>query len=346
MSELVTPTAIEKLEKQNEKLRQSLKELTATLASIREKQRTSRSPEPTLSDSKDKHGKLDKLKQEIKRINKELEGNQNVHKCTEFENSSKYLSKRIEELEAEKKKLAKIEKKHENELNTAFSAESYTEKIHQLKEEIRQKREKIKELNIKVKTDDRTLKTQHEKCVTLEERCRKLYEMIKIRRKEEEEGKSKQDDPEIDGFILSNIEDKIKKAEESKIEEENKLKGSIKELESQISEAKHNLEMVKIKYKEKDQECRLCLLKIRELRKLTKHNQLQPLKRIAANSASKLRSLSPQLSKEVENPLDIEVGDAKRNVMRKRSSGLQKMFHQETVKIVEKMKQMKEINFK
>ena len=76
-----------------------------------------------------------------------------------------------------------------------------------------------------------------------------------------------------------------------KIDEENKIKKRIKDIETQVREGKHNLEMMKIKLKEKDQECRLSLLKIKELRKAMKHNQLKPLVR---NSTPK--KLSPSLN--------------------------------------------------
>ena len=93
----------------------------------------------------------------------------------------------------------------------------------------------------------------------------------------------KQGDPdepkqaEVTEQDIEDLESKIKETEQKKKEEETRLKKRIKELEGQIRNSKHNIDTLNIKLKEKDQECRLSMLKIKELRRAVRHNQLKPL---------------------------------------------------------------------
>ena len=83
---------------------------------------------------------------------------------------------------------------------------------------------------------------------------------------------------------LKDLEKAIEKAKLANNDEEIKAKKRIHEYNTQVREGKHHLEMLKIKLKEKDQECRLTFLKIKELRKVTQHNRLKPLAKISGNS--------------------------------------------------------------
>ena len=76
---------------------------------------------------------------------------------------------------------------------------------------------------------------------------------------------------------IEELERRIRDAEKKYTEEENVIRRRIKDMELQSRDAKHNIELLKIKYKEKDQECRLNLLKIKELKKAVKQNQGKPI---------------------------------------------------------------------
>ena len=310
-------SALERLERQNDKLRTELKELTLALENAKNKQKHAKVP--LLSElSEDKstatvHSKISKLKQEITRMKKELEGNLNIGKITDLENRSTFLSKRIQELESEQLSLKKIEKEQQKALNSANQNNTYPEKISKLKEDIRNAKDKYRELVAKQKQDEKIHNAQHEKCVDLDEKCRRLYEQIKKKKTEEEESRRKRVDgddipeKEITEEDIQRLESKIKEAESTKNEEEMQARKRIKDLETQVREGKHHLEMLKIKVKEKDQECRLSLLKIKELRKAMKHNQLKPLQREYPNSNQKARAYSPASNKE-ENSIEEEKG--------------------------------------
>ena len=292
-------TAVDKLERQNEKLRKELKQLTKALEASKKKQKGRVPQASELTEDKETtsvNAKIKKFKEETLRMKRELEGNLNISKITDLENHSIFLAKRIAEFESEHESFKKIEKEQQKALNSAQNSNTYPEKISKLKDDIRLAKEKYKELSTKHKQDEKIHRAQHEKCVDLEDKCRKLYDMIKKKKSEEEELKKKYDGEvpqgkEITETDIQKLEEKIKQTEQMKIDEENKIKKRIKDIETQVREGKHNLEMMKIKLKEKDQECRLSLLKIKELRKAMKHNQLKPLVR---NSTPK--KLSPSLN--------------------------------------------------
>lgn len=270
-------SAVEKLERQNEKLRSELKELTSALDNARKRQRNAKVP--ALSDLNEDqstvtvNSKINRLKQEISRMKKELEGNLNIEKITELENTSKFLTMKIEELQSEHTSLKKIEKEQQKAINSAQQSNYYPEKIAKLKEEIRLAKDKYRDLVNQQKSNEKVFNAQHTKCVDLEEKCRRLYENIKKKKNEDK----KVEDEDVTEEKVEELERKIKATEEKFAEQENQIKKRIKEMELQARDAKHNIELLKIKYKEKDQECRLSLLKIKELKKAVKHNQTKPV---------------------------------------------------------------------
>ncbi|OMJ69756.1 hypothetical protein SteCoe_32441 [Stentor coeruleus] len=326
----------ELLENQNKKLRNELKELTETLQSIKDRQRTSKVSQMTeLRDEKDSYNKVKKYKQDIDRMKKELEGSLNMQSIVELENKTTYLTKRIEELKNEHKSLRKYEIMYKKLLDNAQSTNSYPEKISKLREEIRSNKDRYKELISKLKIDERAYKTQHERCVDLEERCRKLWEFIKAKRKADEEGKQKNSENPLDQMgegDVDDIKERLKKAEGYKIEEEQKMKTRIKNLETQIREGHHHLEMLKIKLKEKDQECRLNLLKVSELKKASRFNRIRSSsQKKSSNTTPKNRNFSPK----PEEIAQIEGEDDIKNT--KKDSEKLRLFHQETIKAIERM---------
>ena len=205
-------------------------------------------------------------------MKKELEGNLNIEKITELENTSKFLSKKIEELQSEHTSLKKIEKEQQKAISSAEQSNSYPEKISKLKDDIRTSKDKYRELVAQQKANEKVFNAQHKKCVDLEEKCRKLFDNIKKKKSEE-----KKDEEDVTEEKIEELERRIRDAEKKYTEEENVIRRRIKDMELQSRDAKHNIELLKIKYKEKDQECRLNLLKIKELKKAVKQNQGKPI---------------------------------------------------------------------
>ena len=175
-------TAVDKLERQNEKLRKELKQLTKALEASKKKQKGRVPQASELTEDKETtsvNAKIKKFKEETLRMKRELEGNLNISKITDLENHSIFLAKRIAEFESEHESFKKIEKEQQKALNSAQNSNTYPEKISKLKDDIRLAKEKYKELSTKHKQDEKIHRAQHEKCVDLEDKCRKLYDMIK-----------------------------------------------------------------------------------------------------------------------------------------------------------------------
>lgn len=322
----------ELLEKQNEKLRSELKELNSTLEKILSNFAPTKSTQ--LIPESDKSGSSHKLKyfkSEISKMKKELEGNPNIPKISDLENELKFLIDKQKSLEKEKSTLLKYEKIHQNALDSASNANTYPEKIKNLRNELRANKEKLKELAAQEKKEEKALAGQHERCVVLENKTRNLFELVKEKKKEDQEkSKKPEDELEVNNFLLEEIQEKIVEAEAVKAEKEAKLKKRIKDLENQIREKRHNLEMLKVKAKEKDQESKISLMRIVEAKKLVKHHQLRPIGQRSGNSTPSKLSLSPMV-KSTEN---LGVAEEKE---RRRSSTNQKLFHQETMNIIKKM---------
>ena len=236
--------------------------------------------------------KINKYKKDIASMKKQLDGNLNEARITDLENQSRYLSKRIQELETENSALQKIEKEQKKALDVASNAQGYPEKLESLRQEIRTLKDKYRELQVKQKQDEKVLKDQHEKCVDLEEKCRKLKGIIRQKKNDEDEEKI----PEVTEKDIQELEEKIKETEQKKKEEERKLKKRIKELENQINESKHNINMLNVKLKEKDQECRLSVLKIKELKRAVRHNQLKPLPKAPTRNEEDKKSHESEVS--------------------------------------------------
>ena len=235
--------------------------------------------------------KINKYKKDIANMKKQLDGNLNEARITDLENQSRYLTKRIQELETENSALQKIEREQKKALDIASNAQGYPEKLDSLRQEIKTLKDKYRELQQKQKQDEKVLKEQHEKCVDLEEKCRKLKGIIRQKKNEEDEPKA----PEVTEKDIQELEDKIKETEQKKKEEERKLKKRIKDLENQINDSKHNINMLNVKLKEKDQECRLSVLKIKELKRAVRHNQLKPLPK-APNRNEEVKSYESEYS--------------------------------------------------
>lgn len=217
-------------------------------------------------------------------MKKQLDGNLNEARITDLENQSKYLSKRIEELEAENDALQKIEREQKKALDEVHNVQNYSSRMKALSTETRAMKERYRELINQQKQDEKILREQHERCVVLEEKCRKLQAAIKTRKPEAEVDEDEPKPPEVTEHDVEELKVKIQEAEKQKVEEERRLKSRIKELEAQIRDSKHNVDVLSVQLKEKDQEVRLTVLKIKELKRVTRHNQLKPIYRSQGRS--------------------------------------------------------------
>ena len=204
-----------------------------------------------------------KYKHDIATLKRQLEGELNEPRIAELENQSRYLAKRIREVEADNLALRKVERHQAQALHSVTSAS--TAQADALKSEIKELREKHKALLMQQKQEERILKEQHERCVDLEDKCRKLRAAPKPNKTP--------DPPAVTEDSLRLLQKQIQEVEQAKQEEETRLRRRIREVEEQIQRSRDTLDVTSLKLKEKDQECRLAVLKIKELRRAAR---LQP----------------------------------------------------------------------
>lgn len=286
-------------------------------------------------DFKSVHSKLKRYKAEITEMKRQLDGSLHQNHITDLENESRFLSKRIKELEEQSSSLIKIEQIQKRALDTVTTNINFAQRMEGLREECRQVKDKYRELVNQQKQDEKNLKEQHQVCIDLEEKCRKLKVMVKNRKPlppvailEEDE------EPALPGFTNSDIDSmkrQIEKLEQKKRDEEAKMKLRIKDLETQVRESRLSIDILNVQLKEKDQELRLNILKIKELKRASNNTKLRssskppkPLPRMISEKSvqeTSRRSLEVQLNtvtsedkirynpKEIEEDLPIEPED-------------------------------------
>lgn len=228
---------------------------------------------------------ISRVRSDIERLKKELAASPNTFKIPELENQSRFLARKIEELEAENVSIGNVEKAQSKAIVSVSSMKNHNERIKGLKEESRFIKEKYRELVRNYKEKDRQVKALHEKVVRLDEACRK----IKI------EQINKVDDTDIYA-VLPDLET-IRQDKQSKLEEEHKLKLKLKESTSKLEQAKEQLEKLTSDLKDQDRQFRIDTLKAKEIKRLSN---------LRFNSVNKLRQLPPiedTLSKNPPVPL-------------------------------------------
>ncbi|CAG9317452.1 unnamed protein product [Blepharisma stoltei] len=305
--------SIDKLKKQNQTLRNNLKNLSQALDEALDKQAKTNNPKENpevaeFSENPEDKGvslaRIKKYKNQIFSMKKELEGN-NEMRIADLENQVSYLKNKIQEYEDENAALLKIEQEQSEAASSNLNTlQINSAKVDSLKEELKSLKETHKDLLLKQKQGEKTLKDFHEKYVNLEEFCRKTKALIRQRKLEENLPPL----PEVTDEEIRELEDKIKETEKMKKEEEGSLKKKIKELEKQIKVSKANINDLQSKLKEKDQECRATMLKIKELRRAVRQCKLSPINRSTntevAPRPSTLRSYESKI--EIKRPVAVE----------------------------------------
>lgn len=189
----------------------------------------------------------------------------------DLENRVLFLKKQIEDIDSEYEVMQKIGVKQEKALDVAAKALGYPEKVAFLKFEINKLKDQFREQSYKQQVDEKNLKARHEIFVDVKEKCRLLREMV-IRVKKFEETEEPLD-PEAEKMEIEALEARLKETEEKTRVDEHALKQKIKDFENIVRESRHTLDLLQIKLKEKDQESRISMLKVRELRRAVAHTK-------------------------------------------------------------------------
>ncbi|CAG9314600.1 unnamed protein product [Blepharisma stoltei] len=272
--------AVNKLKNQNAKLKTELRVLKRSLEEAISRQRKIDSEKTKIPQHNGNNTELEKelnnvywkindYKKDINEMKMQLIGNLKNPKITDLENRRAFLKKQIEEVEAEFIALQNINVKQEKALDAAAKAQGYPEKNEFLRQELKKLKDEYREKSYKQQVDEKNLKARHELFVDVREKCKALKEIIAKKNAEEDDPI----DPEALKYDIPTLERKIKEIEEKTKEDVNALKLKIKDLETHINDSKHTLSLLQVKLKEKDQETRICMLKIRELRRAVSHTK-------------------------------------------------------------------------
>jgi hypothetical protein len=224
-------------------------------------------------------GKIRSIKAELRGMQKHLEGNLNDEKITTYENQVSFLQLQLAQLRDEKASMQKLETEQTKALEIVQAAQNYPTRMKAITEETKKLNERNREIKAAQKAEERRYIEVHKSAIDLEEKCRKLRAQIKAKK-----GLTLQDEdePTIIGASAGDIYEihqKIQSTETQRDEEERRLTTLIKQIEAQCRESQHNVSVMEIQLKEKDQEFRLSMLKIKELKRLTRHAKLKPLAR-------------------------------------------------------------------
>lgn len=99
-----------------------------------------------------------------------------------------------------------------------------------------------------------------------------MQKLFDEKAKESGKEEEKTEDDKFDG-----LDDKVKEATKAMEFEEKKTEIEIQKQKSEIGNLQHLVEIAALRMREKDQEKRLCELKIKEIKRQTRHTALKPL---------------------------------------------------------------------
>lgn len=146
----------------------------------------------------------------------------------------------------------------------------------QLKDQLSKAKAELKEQNDLLRTEERVMQREHQQMVEVEKKCRQLKLLIKQR-------KSGSSDPqpgsrmEINENEIDSLQRDIEQMDEHKVKEEQRYKKMVRKLKTNQDEMQQEIDALRLKLKEKEQEGRLNDLKFRELKRGIPHKTLMPL---------------------------------------------------------------------
>ena len=198
----------------------------------------------------------------------------------DLENKLKESDMKYAELQKEMKNLEQIEKNQQKELDKLSQNRESSNKIQELTEQLKKAKEKNKELEKKIQADAASYQKQHVNLLDLQERLQRLKEEKAQWKKAiadkqtapgaEKEGKDKKSEEDILKNSIRSLRKRIEFERANSKKTTDTLKAELAQLQTQIKEA--------------EQENKLNVAKLKELKPLLRHNQLKPLADPASNA--------------------------------------------------------------
>lgn len=207
-------------------------------------------------------------------------------------------------------------------MDVMINEKDLKQKRDQLKEELRNKKSELKDKQNLMRKQEKQMKDQHEAIIKLEEKTKKIQAIINEKKAgivSTEEEKTDED--------IKKMEEEIKELEKLQSDEKKKYRQMITVQETKINELTQQIDALNLELKQKDQECRLNVLKINELKRQLRLGSVKPGPAESSGISSKLpesQSRDSKISKDVEQAKkDMQAEDAKQNEEIKAKTGVE-----------------------
>ncbi|KAL4510252.1 hypothetical protein ABPG72_010445 [Tetrahymena utriculariae] len=298
--------ASERLKQNNEDLKVKIDELSSILKEKIEALKQKKAPQ-----KKDKS--VDPIKKELDVISKKIfmaqrqlkiledkqSSNQNVQRITEMKNEITEKQMLLQKLIKENRLLEDIKIQNE----AILAEREAAQEIKDLEEEAIGLRGLLKDVRKEDRQIEKEMTKQCQYLIALEQKhkevCEKfgisptlnqtrfdnLQDLIaenhknkqKINEKQEKEKKKKLGDIEINAESYKKLNEDIKKKKQEKSDLDISQKKELDDIQSKIKQASAERETILLRLRDKEKELNIAIMKINELKRLTKHNALQPL---------------------------------------------------------------------
>lgn len=287
---------LDKLRSINYRLRKKLKELNAKVERAIDRTDTKRVLAARNKKEIDlphrirvKDRELENSEQQLQAYKKEIEALRNkvdelnqVDKMLDMEQEVKDNRANCSDLKKQIKELEKMSKDKGKALERLTEGDDYNYKIRNMIDEIRMWKEKIRHRQELYDKNENTVGLQSERMGDLEKENQKLMQQIQALDSNLKLDPTKTKDPKVDKEI-----EKINKEKQAAKEDfEAKQKANrkeIKQVEKEIQNLEAKRDALFTRAKELDQEQRISSLKLREVGRILKHNQLKPISPVRAS---------------------------------------------------------------
>lgn len=199
-----------------------------------------------------------------------------IDRITELENEKKLKVKKLTKMQRDNEKLKRTKAKHLKEIEEINAEGDWDVKKDVLVRELREGKTMAREKYYENLEKKKELINKHENVVLLDVKIRKMQKLIELKRKENP-NLEKEDQNSAEANKINELGDKVKEATKIMEFEEKKAQIELHRQEAELSNLQHEVDIAALKLREKQQEFRLCELKIKELKRQTRHNALKPL---------------------------------------------------------------------
>ena len=210
----------------------------------------------------------------------QLEASYNIDMINKLEDELKDKSKKVDKLKGDVEAMERISKEQTAALESMGGKnKENSEKLYQLNLQVREAKNEAKQLRDQCRDDQKFMQVQHEQIRILEEKVKKITNLIKEQKNHKNNATQRTiaNPMSVTDDTKVKLEEELKLLEESRLTSEKRYKNQLGKLEGQLKQLGHELQILGIKLKEKDQEVKLNDLKIKELRKQVPNTKLRPL---------------------------------------------------------------------